>query len=176
MAWPAPSWNIVNRTLSKKFRWQWNKNTKNSIEENAFENVSCKMAAILPRPQCVNYYLQSHHETAVLVSIGDEACLWEPWTTLNRNGQNFEHLLTKTKYHFLINNCGCSPVKKIIYKELRAWIPPCCALLWWRHHDGTTEEGNCCYLLPARPRPDQRGTNTGQMHSSHGWNRMIFRV
>ena len=53
------------------------KNTKNFIEENAFENVSYKMAVILSRSQCVNHYLQSHHETEASVSIGDKACLRE---------------------------------------------------------------------------------------------------
>ena len=49
-----------------------------SLKKMHLKMSSYRMAAILPRPQCVNHYLQSHHETAVLVSIGDKACLWEP--------------------------------------------------------------------------------------------------
>ena len=32
----------------------FNQNSNISIQENAFENVFCEMAAILARPQCVN--------------------------------------------------------------------------------------------------------------------------
>ena len=42
-------WNIVNSNPRNKFQW----NSHIFIQENAFENV-CKMAAILPQPQCVN--------------------------------------------------------------------------------------------------------------------------
>ena len=46
-------WNIVNWTLGNKFQWNLNKNSNIFIQENAFENVVWKMAAILSRPQCV---------------------------------------------------------------------------------------------------------------------------
>ena len=59
MAWRAPSyylnqcWNIVNWTLGNKNKWNINRNLYIFIQENAFENVFWKMAAILFRPQCV---------------------------------------------------------------------------------------------------------------------------
>ena len=62
VAWPAPSrylnqcWNIVNWTIGNKFQWNMNRNSYIFIQENAFENVVWKMAAILSRPQCVNIY------------------------------------------------------------------------------------------------------------------------
>ena len=39
---------------SKKFQWNLDRNSYTFIQENAFEDVVWKMAAILPRPQCVN--------------------------------------------------------------------------------------------------------------------------
>ena len=47
-------WNIVNWTLRNKLQWNINWNSYIFIQENAFENVVCKMACILSRPQWVN--------------------------------------------------------------------------------------------------------------------------
>ena len=44
-------WNIVNWTLSNKFQWNLNDNSYIFIQENASENVACKMASILSQPQ-----------------------------------------------------------------------------------------------------------------------------
>ena len=46
-------WNIVDCTLSNKLQWHFNRNFSTFIQENAFESVVCKMAAILFRSQCV---------------------------------------------------------------------------------------------------------------------------
>ena len=46
--------NIVNWTLWNKLQWNFNQNSCIFIQENAFENVVWKMAAILCQPQCVN--------------------------------------------------------------------------------------------------------------------------
>ena len=48
-------WNIVNLTLRNKLQWNVNWNSYIFIQENAFENVVCKMAAILSQPQCVKH-------------------------------------------------------------------------------------------------------------------------
>ena len=59
VAWPAPShylnqcWDIVNWTLRNKLHWNFNRYSYIFIQENSFENVVWKMAAILSRPQCV---------------------------------------------------------------------------------------------------------------------------
>ena len=47
-------WNIVNWTLRNKLQWNLKQNSYIFIEENAFENVVWKMAAILSRSPCVN--------------------------------------------------------------------------------------------------------------------------
>ena len=59
VAWSVPShylnqcWNIVNWTPRNKLQWNVNRNSYIFIQENPFENVVWKMAAILSRPQCV---------------------------------------------------------------------------------------------------------------------------
>ena len=58
--WSAPShylnqsWNIIYWTFRNKHQWIFDQNSNIFIQENAFENVVCEMAVILPRPQCVN--------------------------------------------------------------------------------------------------------------------------
>ena len=53
MAYSAPSHYlsqcslIVNRILRNKFQWNSNGNTKFFIQDNAYENVACEIAAIL---------------------------------------------------------------------------------------------------------------------------------
>ena len=57
MAWTAPShylnqcWNIVNWTLGNKLQWNFNRNSNIFIQQNAFENVVCKMVSILSWPR-----------------------------------------------------------------------------------------------------------------------------
>ena len=46
-------WNVVNWTIRNKLQWNLKRNSYIFIQENAFENVVWKMAAILSRPQCV---------------------------------------------------------------------------------------------------------------------------
>ena len=41
-------------TLRKKLQWNIDRNPNSFIQENAFENVVCEIAAIFPRPQWVN--------------------------------------------------------------------------------------------------------------------------
>ena len=53
-------WNIVNWTLGNKIQWNLNRNSYIFIQENTFENVVWKMAAILSLPQCVNEMAQVH--------------------------------------------------------------------------------------------------------------------
>ena len=59
VAWSAPShsvnqlWNIDNSNLKNKLQWNPKQNSYIFIQENAFENVVCEMAAILSRPQFV---------------------------------------------------------------------------------------------------------------------------
>ena len=52
-------WLLVNSTLRSILQWLFNWNSIISIHDNGFENVVCKMSAILPRPQCVETCMQS---------------------------------------------------------------------------------------------------------------------
>ena len=45
--------SIINWTPRNKLQWNFNRNSYIFIQENAHENVVCKMASILSRPQCV---------------------------------------------------------------------------------------------------------------------------
>ena len=44
---------MVNWTLGNKLQWNFNRNSYNFIEENAYENVVCETVAILSRTQYV---------------------------------------------------------------------------------------------------------------------------
>ena len=57
---PEPVLTFVNWSLRNKLQWNLNRNTKLFIQENAFENVVCKMAAILSWLQWAEYY---HNKT-----------------------------------------------------------------------------------------------------------------
>ena len=46
-------YNIVNSTIRNKLQWNNNRNSNSFIQENAFQNVLCEMAAILSRLQYV---------------------------------------------------------------------------------------------------------------------------
>ena len=48
--------NIVNWTFMNKLQWNFNRNSHISIQENSFESVLWKMAAILSLPQCVTVW------------------------------------------------------------------------------------------------------------------------
>ena len=48
-------WNIVNWNLRNNLQWNINQNSYIFIQENAFENVVRKLAAILSLSQCVRY-------------------------------------------------------------------------------------------------------------------------
>ena len=53
-------WIIVNWTLANTFQWKFNQNTTIFIEENAFENVVWKMAAIFLGLIVLKIAIQSH--------------------------------------------------------------------------------------------------------------------
>ena len=40
--------------IRNKLQWNCNRNSNIFIQDNAFENIVCEMAAILSRPHCVN--------------------------------------------------------------------------------------------------------------------------
>ena len=89
VAWSAPSHylkqcsNIVNWALWNKLQRNFIRNSYIYIHENAFENVVWKMAAILPRPRCVEMNLcfwSSNATDAILDIKWDFEChIIEQW-------------------------------------------------------------------------------------------------
>ena len=68
-------WNIVNWTPGNRIQWNLNRNSYIFIQENALENVVWKMAAILSRPQCVNFghgWVITSHRKLLLLSHNQE--------------------------------------------------------------------------------------------------------
>ena len=59
---------VFNGTLGNKFQWNSSRNSNIYIQEKAFENVFCKMAAILSRPQCAECTLHWRHNRRDCVS------------------------------------------------------------------------------------------------------------
>ena len=83
VAWSAPShyqnqcWNIVNKTLRNELQWIFCRNSNIFIQENAFESVVCEKAAILSRPQWVNW---TTHNPAVQHRAAGLCAAW--WCTV----------------------------------------------------------------------------------------------
>ena len=73
-------WNIVNSNLRNKLPWNLERNSFIFIQENAFENVVWKMAAILSWPQWVKSVL--HMETCFHVTSIQN---WHSKSILNSN-------------------------------------------------------------------------------------------
>ena len=73
VAWSLPNhylnqcWNIVSWTFGNKLQWNLNQNSYIFIQENAFENVVWKMAAILSRLQCVKH--EWHAESGLVTTL-----------------------------------------------------------------------------------------------------------
>ena len=62
-------WNIVNWTVRNKLHWNFNRNSNIFIQEIAFENVVCKMASILYRPQWVIVLLVFFYQCVCLLLV-----------------------------------------------------------------------------------------------------------
>ena len=90
VAWPAPShylnqcWNIVNWIPRNKLQWNFDRNSYIFHQENPFENVVWKMAAILSRPQCVMHCINQELSSSLWykphlsrqLNCGSLRCSW----------------------------------------------------------------------------------------------------
>ena len=61
-------WLIINWTLRNKLQWNFNQNMEIYIHKNAFENVVCEMAAILPREIWVKKHVMWKKQTCPAIS------------------------------------------------------------------------------------------------------------
>ena len=75
--YPNQCWRIVNWTLRDKRQWNFNQNTKFFIHENAFENIVCKMVAILSRGRWVNGDLYM-----IVAADGVCGCIYCSWNSI----------------------------------------------------------------------------------------------
>ena len=72
--------NLVNWTFRNKLQWNLNRNPYIFIPENAFENVVCKTATILSRPQCVKTFTSCCSISQALVTPSCFATPYSFWT------------------------------------------------------------------------------------------------
>ena len=62
-------WNIVNSNLRNKIQWNLKQNSNILIQENAFENIVCKMVAILSNKQIVSTWILDTDSVLKLIRI-----------------------------------------------------------------------------------------------------------
>ena len=73
-------WFNVNCNLANKIQWNLKQNSRIFIQENAFENVVCKIAAILCRSQYVKKLICSNVPASIIRGLaicycGDKKCV-----------------------------------------------------------------------------------------------------
>ena len=79
-------WYIINQTPRKISHWNFNWNQNKFIEENAFENVVCKTAAILFRLQCMWPVKGMSHTQEPLDGFPTDMSDRKPlWTAVKQN-------------------------------------------------------------------------------------------
>ena len=114
-------WNIVNMTLRNKSQWNINRDSHIFIQENAFENVICKMSAIVSRPHCVKLDL---------CSIMIDMCFW--FMVCKSFCANLHYTFQKRCYDLRHINTlrprqnGChfaDDIFKCIFLNKNVWIP-----------------------------------------------------
>ena len=88
-----------------KLRWNVNRNSYIFIQENPFENVVWKMAAILSRPQCVNWYWK-------YIDVVLNVCLHLRPYLISEKGatpqEDFSVRIGKLGYYIPLNTVGCN--------------------------------------------------------------------
>ena len=106
-------WNITNSNLRNKLQWNLKRNSCIFLNENAFENVVCEMAAILSWPQCVNGEYWKNR------SLGREHCVcWWP-CTISCSSNSFDSLI----------HCGQHEMDAIF------WMPFSNAFSWMKIYE-----------------------------------------
>ena len=60
-------WNSVTWTFTNKFQWDFNQDSNIVFQEIAFDNVVCKMASILSRPEWVKSWNNYWHYVGCVV-------------------------------------------------------------------------------------------------------------
>ena len=101
-------WNIVNWTLKNTLQWNCDRNSYIFVQENAFEKIVCKIAAILYRSQCVNTLTPNKRNTFFI-----------PWTAILHGQSNrclsvWGMLCRRHVYWFIVNTVVWSRLCEVI--------------------------------------------------------------
>ena len=108
-------WNIVNWNLRNKIQWNLKWNSYISIQENAFENVTCKMAAFLFGLNVLTY---CHFCKMV-------AFLFRPQCSNIVTFQNIIHIHSMNSLcQYIQMSFCCFPIQRVFY-EFIVWSLSC---------------------------------------------------
>ena len=146
-----PALNIVNSNLSNKFQWNLTPNSYIFFQENEFENVVCKMAAMLSLSQCVQgkfvscdrCHISNINNCTCMHSICLSfrlACCAPPVDSVERLWRNmlmFELFMTSQR-HCNIDWSFHNPIEATMRKTGSGTNCICVvyiiqSLTWWRH-------------------------------------------
>ena len=117
--------NIVNWTLGNKLQRNLNQNLNIFTEENAFENVVWKMAAILSRPQCVHVALTCFVCRHFVLSMFWLSTFW----SLIGTNSLYHRIYWLLLFH-QVSLCTCRGFDYIWFNENKSFY-----LLLWFHYD-----------------------------------------
>ena len=131
---------IVNWALRNKCQWNFNKNMIMFIQENEFENIVCKMAAILSRPKGVkrNCFLNINPVTLKIsslcyaINIKTMLCnCWSIW-------------LQWASWHIISLNCLFNSLFRLTSKKKIQGLHYCPfvrGIHWWWWQVGSPHKG-----------------------------------
>ena len=142
--------NIVDWILGNKHQWNLTRKLCICIQENAFENVVWKMAAILSRPQCVNSLSESKQKVCILEGYFLESHWWEVSASLQCRHHERDGVRNHQRFHCLLScliRCRSKETSKLRITDLSEGNPLVTGAfpsqkvsymenvsIWWRHH------------------------------------------
>ena len=104
-------WNVVNWTQRNKFHLNFNRSSNLFIQENAFQHVVCKMAAILSRPQCFKktFDLLFLWQTLIYAAWSMSWLYWCPGNAGSQGINSHDIDLVLTEFFFGFSTRGNNP-------------------------------------------------------------------
>ena len=157
-------WFIANQILRNNIQWNFNRKLNIFIQENAFQNVVCKMVTILSWPQCVNWKSSSYE----IIIHGEWAIGVVNTLRPRQDGRHFPDDILKCI--FLNENIWI--LRTISLK--RVWkaginnIPSLVQIMAWRRH--------ICVTRPQWVKESPHGTTVAFKNRLHeSWNLLLNR-
>ena len=115
-------WCTVKWTPRNYLQWNWNYRTEEFLEENSFENIVCKISAILLMPRCVRSWWRHQMETfSALLAI----C-----AGIHRSPVNSPHKASDAELWCFL---WSAPEKKRLGKQWWGWWFETPSRPLWRH-------------------------------------------